>query len=443
MKAVHNNRLSGHPGIVRKMDKLKMYVWWPGMQADIIQYVSTCVICQRVKRATHEKAPPMSVRLATRPWQQIGIDVTGPLPVTSRNNEYIVDVVCHFTRYVEGWAVPEINMVTIAKAVIDNIICRYGLFEIMVSDRGSVFVGTLAAHIYKALKIKRVKTTANHPQSNGIIERFHATLKTTLKLWSLEVGDEWDVLLQFAIFAYNTAFHVTLQEVPHFLNHGYDARLPIDEVLQNDGDSYADVHQYAAELVDKLQHVHTRVKQILEEVNIERDENELLAKMLKLAVGDEVWMFDPTTATGESKMKVRWKGPYTILQKISSVVYIINKDGHPYTVNIDRLKKTKVDNNNNNNNNDKKDRDILQLEQINDELNSMKQMQLTLIEKKKLTELQKEQLSEKIKAASAVAKQVATADAEEEEKYGGEDEVSELSAAITMYLHSGEVNWNS
>ena len=70
-----------------------------------------------------------------------------------------------------------------------EIVCRYGLFEVLVSDRGGVFVGTLAAHVFRALKIKRIQTTAYHPQANGMIERFHATLKITLVLWSHECSD--------------------------------------------------------------------------------------------------------------------------------------------------------------------------------------------------------------------------------------------------------------
>ena len=186
-------------------------------------------------------------------------------------------------------------MISISKAVIDRVVCRYGLFERMVSDRGSVFVGTLAAHIYKALRIQRIVTTAYHPQSNGMIERFHSTLKTTLKLWSNEIHEEWDILLPFAIFAYNTSYHTTLQEVPHFLCHGYDARLPIDEVLGNRGEHYGGIHQYAVELVERLQQVHRRVKEILEEVNNQRKEDELLSKILNLQVGDQVWMHDPST----------------------------------------------------------------------------------------------------------------------------------------------------
>ena len=104
MIAIHSGPFCSHPGVVRMMDKLKMYVWWPGMHSDIIKYVATCDVCQRAKR-TPTMVAPQSISLPTRPWQQIGIDVVGPLPTTKKGNVYIVDVACHFIRYVEGWAV--------------------------------------------------------------------------------------------------------------------------------------------------------------------------------------------------------------------------------------------------------------------------------------------------------------------------------------------------
>jgi hypothetical protein len=79
MHAIHTTPLSAHPGITRMIDKMRQYVWWPGMYADIVQYVTACVTCQRVK-AVPAQAPTQSVRLPTRPWQQIGIDLVEPLP---------------------------------------------------------------------------------------------------------------------------------------------------------------------------------------------------------------------------------------------------------------------------------------------------------------------------------------------------------------------------
>ena len=69
---------------------------------------------------------------------------------------------------------------TIANCILTGIICRYGLPNVILSDRGSGFVSKLAQLIYAMLGIKRVTTTAWHPQSNGVVESFNGTLKDNI-----------------------------------------------------------------------------------------------------------------------------------------------------------------------------------------------------------------------------------------------------------------------
>lgn len=441
MHAIHTGPLSAHPGIVRMIDKMKQYVWWPGMYSDVVTYVTNCVTCQKVKLAPTHVAP-QAVKLPTRPFQIIGIDAVGPLPTTKKGNQYVIDCVCHFIRFVEGWAVPSIDMVSISRAVIEKIVCRYGLFEVLVSDRGGVFVGTLAAHVFRALKIKRIQTTAYHPQANGMIERFHATLKITLVLWSHECSDEWDDLLPFAIFAYNTAFHTTLQEVPHYLAHGYDARLPIDEVLGPGAkeERTRDVHEYAAELVDSLQSVYKRITEILHEVNVSRNEDEATARVLKLKIGDKVWVYDPSTKENEyAKLKTRWTGPHTIMERKSDVVYVVEKDGKQDAVNVARMKRAHVENEKKSDDEDKQRQHQLTL--IEKEVQSLKEIQQQLLTQQHRKE---KQMNEMKQHAAHIAKTVAAADKQQDNDDGDveltEQENDELSAmCMEMFTYVSDV----
>jgi transposase InsO family protein len=424
MRALHSGMLAAHPGIVRMIDKLRMHVWWPGMYADVVRYVTTCPTCQRVKAAPSHVSP-RPVHLPTRPWQILAIDAVGPLPKTKRGNEYIIDVVCCFTHYVEGWAVPSIDMVSIARAVIDKVVCRYGLFDTLVSDRGSVFVGTLAAHVFKALRIKRVQTTAQHPQSNGMIERFHETLKTTLKLWSHEVADEWDDLLQQAIFAYNTAYHTTLQEVPHYLAHGYDARLPLDELLGTKDSEHTDVHQFAADAVERLHMTYARITSIMQEINAERQEDSELARKLQLSVGDDVWLYEHATKKGENaKLKTRWLGPYKILEKKSDVVFVIDREGQAYSVNVARLKKANKRQQQQLPETEK-ERQQYQLQLIEDELKHLATVQQQLLAQQK----QKQHQKQRILAATHVAKRVIASDSKDDESSSSSSSSSAFTTA--------------
>ena len=77
-------------------------------------------------------------------------------------------------------------------------------------------------------------------------------------------------------------------------------------------------------------------------------------------IGDKVLLYDPTTKVGLSrKLTIRWKGPYTIIQKRNSINYVINIDGKMSLVNKHRLRPYV----HNDNNESKYDNDIVLLQE--------------------------------------------------------------------------------
>jgi hypothetical protein len=347
IREAHEGILSPHPGVIHMYDKMREYVWWPNMLNDIIAYVKVCEKCQQRKQAM-KLAPILPVSVPTSPWEYIGVDITGPFPMTSRNNQYILVIVDHFTRWAEGIPIPDQTTETIADKILTCIICRYGLPKVILSDKGSGFVSKLAQLIYSMLGIKRVTTTAWHPQSNGVVERFNGTLKNTLSMWVNEMHNDWDLLLPYAIFAYNVSIHRVLQDSPFYLSFGRDARLPIDYIVTTtiDETGYESVHEYASALVQKLQDVHIRVTDILNSINEDRSASLQGVEISDIVVGDIVWMHTPTTEKGKSsKLVRRWKGPYTVLEKKGPTNYSIEINGKPVVVNVNRLKKAYIDNN--------------------------------------------------------------------------------------------------
>ena len=73
---------------------------------------------------------------------------------------------------------------TIADAFIKKFICIFGAPQIILTDQGRNFLSSLIQKVPKRFKIKRVKTTAFHPQSNGSLERSHHALGEFLKQYS-------------------------------------------------------------------------------------------------------------------------------------------------------------------------------------------------------------------------------------------------------------------
>jgi hypothetical protein len=340
MREIHEGIFSSHPGVIHMYDKLREYVWWPHMLKDVINYVKQCDICQRSK-SKKMILPSQPVHIPLGPWTHIGVDHIGPLPKTDRGNEYILVSMCQYIRYGEAFAVGDVSTKTTAHNIINGIICRYGLPISMTSDRGSGFVSQLAGDIYKALGMKQQKTTAYHPQSNGIVESFNKTLKQTLKMWANERQSDWDLLLPYAMFAYNTSYHSLLQETPYYLNFGRDARITADVVLGRRPEYRVGVHDYAVQLSQNLYDVHMRVRDILQNINDDRImNNNDDDKLPSFNIGDEVLLYDPTTPKGLSRKLIRrWKGPYTIINKLSSTSYTIMRDGRSQTVHAERIRK--------------------------------------------------------------------------------------------------------
>ena len=70
--------------------------------------------------------------------------------------------------------------VSCATALLDAWISRFGLPEHITSDRGSVFISDIWSSLAQLLGVHLHHTTSYHPQANGMVERWHRTLKASL-----------------------------------------------------------------------------------------------------------------------------------------------------------------------------------------------------------------------------------------------------------------------
>ncbi|GFW70685.1 retrovirus-related Pol polyprotein from transposon 412 [Trichonephila clavipes] len=74
-------------------------------------------------------------------------------------------------------------------------------------------------------------TTAYHPQTNGLTERFNKTLADMLSMYVDVEQKNWDEILPFVTFAYNTAKQETTGFTPFYLLHGREAETTLDTML--------------------------------------------------------------------------------------------------------------------------------------------------------------------------------------------------------------------
>ncbi len=123
---------------------------------------------------------------------------------TKAGYKYILRVMCVGSRFPYAVPLKRVDAETVAEGLVE-VMSHTGIPNELLSDQGSVFTGALAKQVCDTLGIKKLKTTEYHPQSNGILERWH----------------DWDSLLKFCLMCYRGTPHTATGLSPFELVHGY------------------------------------------------------------------------------------------------------------------------------------------------------------------------------------------------------------------------------
>ena len=169
-----------HPSarVTQKMVK-DCYVWFR-MKTDITRWCKECMACQKAKVHTHVKAPVEQMKIPDTPFAHVHVDLVGPLPV-SQGYSYLLTAIDRRSRWVEAFPLKNITAQECADTFLHGWVARYGLPTDVTSDRGTQFTSSIWRHLAETLGVTVHHTTAYHPQANGMIERFHRSLKASLK----------------------------------------------------------------------------------------------------------------------------------------------------------------------------------------------------------------------------------------------------------------------
>ena len=191
-----------HPSIRATRKLISSKFIWKGMNSQVGSWAKTCIQCQSSKIHTHIKSPLETFNVPHRRFDHIHVDLVGPLP-PSDGFTHLLTIVDRFSRWPEAVPLNDISTVACARALIYHWISRFGIPMDMSSDRGSQFTSQLWSSVAKLLGITLHHTTAYHPQANGLVERFHRHLKTSLR--ARLTGPQWAQELPWVLLGIRTA----------------------------------------------------------------------------------------------------------------------------------------------------------------------------------------------------------------------------------------------
>ncbi|GFV13512.1 hypothetical protein TNCV_2288551 [Trichonephila clavipes] len=322
LRHFHDAPTAGHLGFAKTYDRIRKRFYWPGMYRNVVRYVMHCRECQR-RKSVPQRPPGRLVPIppAIAPFHRIGIDLLGRFPKSAHGNKWIIVCTDYSTRYAITKALPTAEVDEIAKFLLEEIVLSYGAPRVIITDRGAVFRSRLVSSLVDLCNIDHRFTTAYHPQTNGLTERFNKTLADMLSMYVDVEQKNWDEILPFVTFAYNTAKQETTGFTPFYLLHGREAETTLDTMLPfcpNDFDDN-NITKIAARAEEsrQLDRVHT-----LRAQDKDRRRYDSKHQMVSYAPGDLVWVYTPVRKVGLSeKLLRRYFGPYQVLRRLSAVTY--------------------------------------------------------------------------------------------------------------------------
>ena len=249
LEEAHKGRFAGHLADKKVHDRLRQYVWWPGMRNDVYKFCRSCLECASRKSGRRCFKPPLQPIPVGGPFHRVAVDIL-QLPLTTNGNKYVAVFMDYLTKWPEAFAIPDQKAETIAKLFVEQIVCRHGIPEELLSDRGANFLSTLIQEICKLLGVSKINTSGYHPQTDGLVEKFNSTLINMIAKSCSAQDRDWDMHLPYLLFAYRCSAQQSTKESPFFLVYGRDPRIPTESVLTQNRSPYAvDADDFKLDLI--------------------------------------------------------------------------------------------------------------------------------------------------------------------------------------------------
>jgi hypothetical protein len=163
--------------------------------------VRRCIPCQQFSGKMKRSAMPLQPISVEQPFTQWGLDFIGPInPKSSKGHTYILTATDYFMKWKEATTLKKVDSDELVKFLKDNILSRFGVPEKLITDNGSIFIGSKFTKFCEEYGIVMGQSSNYYPQGNGLSESTNKTLIHILKKTIDRNQKNWHLKLMDALW---------------------------------------------------------------------------------------------------------------------------------------------------------------------------------------------------------------------------------------------------
>ena len=316
-----------HPSVRTTKRMISERFVWQGLNLDVTTWARACMDCQSSKTHRHIQSPLGSYSKSVKRFDHIHVDIVGPLPF-SKGYKYVFTIIDRFTRWPEAIPMVDMSAASCAQALLQGWFSRFGIPSIMTSDRGTQFTSEIWSIISQRLGIRLHHTTAYHPQANGMVERFHRQLKTSL-ITRLK-NSTWSEELPWVLLGIRTTPKEDLGVSSAELVYGSPLVVPGDFVFLKD--------QTVEDPREDLPLLRSVVKTFRP---LAATSHGVRASYVPETLWRAEYVFIRVDKS-QPPLTPRYEGPYKVLKRTAKT-FVVDLGGRHDTISIDRIKPAYID----------------------------------------------------------------------------------------------------
>lgn len=327
----HTGKRNLHRGVNETIRRIKEKYNWTGLTKDVENFIKGCETCQKTKICRKNLSSPLVVTETPKTaFERINLDI---LEVPTKN--YILVIRDELTKFTQAY--PLSNKT--AQSVVNTLLLyfqHYGTPIRIHCDSGREFNNTVFKDLCTLYDIKISFSSIGHPQSNGSVERFNATLLEIIRAHLSDNPNEHPLnCLPYAVICYNNSKNATHGFTPYELIFGHTSGRP-PETLYNEKQI---ISKYIRDLNNRIKYFYELARQRTQEAkqkSKDRHDKTISEKQYEFKIGDKVYVKESQIG---NKLQNKFNGPYEILEIFQNSANLLNlQTGFQTKINFDRMK---------------------------------------------------------------------------------------------------------